>query len=95
MAWLLPGARPTICNLAVTNWVCGSQLSVTVPDGSLPSGTTSCTGPAAALVVDSPEEVAPDDVELAPDDVADGAEFEPHPPRITVPTTAAIVHGNA
>jgi hypothetical protein len=68
--------------------VCGSQVSVTVPDGSLPSGTMICAGPLAAPVVACPGEAALEEL-------ADGVEFEPHAPTIAAMTAAPITIGNA
>src|SRR4051812_45609245 len=91
MAWVLPGVRPTIAIFAVMYLVCGSQVSVTVPDGSLPSGTMICAGPlAAALVVPLAVALAVAD-EGALDELADGVEDELHAPAIaatTMPLTA-------
>jgi hypothetical protein len=89
MACVLPGVNPTIAIFAVMYLVCGSQVNVTVPDGSLPSGTMICAGPlAAALVVADADEAALDEL-------ADGAEFEPHAPTIAATTTPPITIGSA
>ncbi|MET0701551.1 MAG: hypothetical protein ABWY93_18010 [Mycobacterium sp.] len=90
--------RPTIANFAVTNLVCGSQVSVTVPDGSLPSGTMIWVGPLAAALV-AAVVVGVDDsttVEVAPREVvAAGVEFEPQPPVTAQRTAAPITIGKA
>src|SRR4051794_29585151 len=73
--------------------VCGSQVSVTVPDGSLPSGTLICDGPlAAALVVADAGEAALEEAAL--DELADGAELEPHAPTVAATTTPTNTIGN-
>ena len=86
MAWLLPGVKPDICSLAVTIFDPGSQLRLTVPDGSLPRGTMICPGPDAAAVVLVPEVVAAG--------VLDDVELDPHPAATTA-TTAAVTNTGA
>ncbi|WP_319434797.1 hypothetical protein [Mycobacterium sp. RTGN5] len=85
--------NPTIAIFAVMYLVCGSQVSVTVPEGSLPSGTMICAGPlAAALVVADADEAALDEAAL--DELADGVVFEPHAPTIAATTTPPITIGS-
>src|SRR5690349_2826901 len=91
MAWLLPGVKPDICNLAVTSFEPGSQLRLTVPDGSLPRGTMICPWPdaAAVVVVACPAVV----VVAGGDVVLDDVEFDPHPAAATATTAAVTIIG--
>src|SRR5882757_2811957 len=78
--------------------VCGSQVSVTVPDGSLPRGTMICAGPlGAALVIAALVEAGFAEVALeaaALVELADGVELDPHAATIAA-TTALITISSA
>jgi hypothetical protein len=70
--------KPTICSLALTFLVWGSQLSVTAPDGWLPRATL--TGEPATLVA------------VAEVVVDDGVELEPHAATHAAATAATAMN---
>src|ERR1700712_5569296 len=88
MACVLPGVRPTIAIFAVTSLVWGSQVSVTVPDGSLPRGTMTWAGPFAAVLD------VPDPTDVALEVLADGVELDPQPTTRAAAAAALLAIAN-